>query len=55
MIEGLRTETGTETDIAAIAKTKFFVDRGFSVRIGTMPRAVGEALIYMVAAPVSLK
>ena len=54
MMEGLRTETGTETDTAAIAKTKFFVERGFSVRIGIVPRAVGEALIYVVAAPVSL-
>ena len=34
VIEGLRTETGTETDKAAIGKMKFFVDRGFSVRIG---------------------
>ena len=36
------------------AKTKFFVERGFSVRIGIVPRAMVEALIYVVVAPVSL-
>jgi hypothetical protein len=54
VIEGLKTETGTETEKAAIVKMKFFVDRGLSVRIGIMPRGVGEALIYVVPAPVSL-
>jgi hypothetical protein len=54
MMAGLRTEAGTETDITAIAKTKFFTDRGFCIRIGIVPRTVGEALLYVVAAPVSL-
>ena len=54
VIEGLRTESGTETDKAAIAKMKFFVDRGFSVRIGIVPRGVGDDLIYVVVAPMSL-
>ena len=54
MTSGLRTEDGTETDSAAIAKHKFFTDRGFSLRIGIVPREVGLTLLYVVAAPVSL-
>ena len=54
MTSGLRTEAGTETDNAAIAKHNFFTERGFCMRIGIVPRAVGETLLYVVAAPVSL-
>ena len=54
MTSGLRTETGTETDNAAIAKHKFFAERGFCLRIGIVPREVGVTLLYVVAAPVSL-
>ena len=54
MTKGLRTEAGTETDAAVIAKHKFFTERGFCMRIGIVPRAAGEALLYVVAAPVSL-
>jgi hypothetical protein len=54
MTKGLRTEAGTETDALVIAKHKFFTERGFCMRIGIVPRAAGEALLYAVAAPVSL-
>jgi hypothetical protein len=50
MATGLGTEAGIETDVAAISKSGFFTKRGFWIRIGIVPRAAGEALLYMVAA-----
>ena len=47
--KGLRTEAGTGTDAAAIAKHKFFTEKGFCMRIGIVPRAAGGALLYVVA------
>jgi hypothetical protein len=54
MMTELRTEAGIETDVAAIVKSKFFTERGFCIRIGIVPRAAGEAILYAVAAPMSL-
>ena len=55
LVQGIRTEDGTKTDPAAIAKMDFFTERGFSVRVGVVPRAVGTALVFVVAAARSLE
>ena len=54
LVQGIRTEDGTETDKAKISKMDFFTERGFSVRIVVVPKAVGTALIFVVAARMSL-
>ena len=54
LVQGVRTEDGTETDKAIISKMAIYTERGFSVRIVVVPRAVETALIFVVAAPMCL-
>ena len=44
---------GTETDKAKIKQIDFLVSRGFFIRLVVVPRTVGTALIFAVAAPLS--
>ena len=49
----VRTADGSETDRAKIKVMDFFVSRGFCIRLVVVPRTVGTALIFVVAAPLS--
>ena len=53
----VRTADGSETDRAKIKVMDFFVSRGFCnadcIRLVVVPRSVGTARIFVVAAPLS--